>query len=212
MTNEPRSMRLFVAIDPPSSWKDALAALQDEMRQALAADEIARNLRVRWSRPEGIHLTLKFLGNVATDRLETIRHALESAVPEAPGFSLHVAGVGTFSDGRAPRVVLATLGGDTKELHKLHERIETWLAGARIPRERRSFHPHLTLGRLPEGATRAQRERLVQLTSLPLPSSLRAFEVSEIVLMESFLGPGGSRYERLLTVPSAPLQTPDQHL
>lgn len=212
MTEEPRPMRLFVAIDLPWSWKEALGTLQDDMRAVLEADEVARNVRMRWSRPEGIHLTLQFLGNVDPERAEAIGEALASAVPEPPAFSLSIHRAGSFSDGRAPRVVLATLGGDTKALYALQQRVETWLASAGFPRERRAYQPHLTLGRLPEEATQGERERVATLTNAVARQQVDAFEVREIVLMQSFLGPGGSRYERLLSVPGSPLQTPDQHL
>lgn len=197
MTDEKR-IRLFVAIELPDAWLRSLAEVQERMRDSLAKDAEMASLRVRWTRPEGIHLTLKFIGEVAPARLEPIVGQLTLAVPERPDIALSLAGVGSFEDRRAPRVIWAGVQDQpAHSLLRLAESIETWLAAAEVPRERRGFRPHLTLARLPETMTDAQRRRAAELTrSVRLPE-VPSVNVEGVSLMQSYLGPGGARYERL---------------
>ena len=190
------TLRLFVAIELPEAWLAALAQLQEEMRRALAADPSSKDARVRWVRPEAIHLTLKFLGDAEEEKLESIKRALASAVPERPGVKLALGRAGSFRDRRAPRVIWASLEADDR-LRRLAERIETWLAAAGFPRDRRSFAPHLTLARLPEELTPPVRERVAEITTACPLSDVAPFEVERVSLIRSHLGPGGAIYERL---------------
>jgi 2'-5' RNA ligase len=208
-------LRLFIAIELPDPWKQALEALRRDMESELAKNASTRGIRVRWVRPEGVHLTLKFLGEVATDRLEAIDRALLSAVPAAPGFELAIGRAGSFSDRRAPRVIwtgiVETQQQRQGQLLRLVEQIETWLAAAGFPRERRGFTPHLTLARLPEDLNPAQREAVAGVTNAFATPPAPPFKVERVSLMRSFLGPGGARYERLASYPDQPLQAgPDR--
>jgi 2'-5' RNA ligase len=199
-------LRLFVAIDLPEEWKQALSQLQGEMQAALTTDAATSSVRVRWVRPEGLHLTLKFLGEVPRDRLSSIESALTSAVPEPPGFVVTIGRTGSFSDRRAPRVVWAgiQLRDDPQQraLFALEERVETWLASAGFPRERRGSQPHLTLGRLPESMSPQTREAVARITNAFATPEVAPFSVKRVHLMRSHLGPGGSRYERLSEYPA----------
>src|SRR3954468_12620686 len=85
------SMRLFVAIELPDAWRQALGTLQSDMQRALDADPSLARTRVRWVRPDGIHLTLKFLGEVPAACLDAICDALTSSVAEPPGIELSLA-------------------------------------------------------------------------------------------------------------------------
>jgi RNA 2',3'-cyclic 3'-phosphodiesterase len=193
-----RPLRLFVAIELPDAWHRALADAQEVLRAALAQDDGLSGARLRWMRPEGIHLTLKFIGEVAPTRVAVLRDQLALAVPARPDIEISLTRIGSFSDRRAPRVVWA--GIDTRParaLQPLFESIETWLAAAGVARERRSFRPHLTLARLPDGLTDAQRLRIAEITSAAALPHLPPFTVEGVSLMQSFLGPGGARYERL---------------
>ena len=197
MTSE-RPLRLFVAIDLPEAWLEALAGVQERMQAALRDDAATAGLRVRWTRPEGIHLTIKFIGEVAPDRLEAIVTQLGHAVPSTPEFALTLDRVGSFEDRRAPRVIWAGVRDEpAQSLLRLAESIEIWLAAAGVPQERRGFRPHLTLARLPEGLTDAQRRRAAEITGAIQPPEKQDFAVEYVSLIQSFLGPGGARYERL---------------
>jgi 2'-5' RNA ligase len=202
MTSE-RSVRLFVAIELPQVWLDALQSLQERMKDALAADNRIGEVRVRWVKPEGIHLTLKFIGNIAPERLEPIKTQLAAAVPEPPGIQLRLGRAGSFADRRAPRVLWA--GIETPQLPRLlqlAESIETWLAAAGVPRERRPFAPHLTLARLPDDVRDEQKRRIAEVTRGVEGESVAPFTVDHVSLMRSHIGPGGARYERVAAYPT----------
>lgn len=195
------ALRLFVALELPDDWKQALGQLQDEMRAGLQ-QRFGDSVRPRWVRPEGIHLTLKFLGATPADRVDAIQTALRLAVPNAPGLTLQLGNVGSFAERRAPRVILAGLGGDTNALAAVVERVETRLAAAGWPRERRGFHPHLTLARLPETLDDASRTEVAEITTAFASPKAGSWTVAGVSLMRSYLEPGGARYERLASFPS----------
>jgi 2'-5' RNA ligase len=197
MTNA-KSLRLFVAIELPETWLHALAELQQRMQTALSQDEALAGVRTRWVRPEAIHLTLKFIGEVEPDRLAPVREQLSRAVPQAPGIELALGRAGSFSERRAPRVIWAAVQtSDAHALRRLAEDVETWLAAAGVPRERRAFAPHLTLARLPNDLNDAMRLRVAAVTGGVETPDVAPFAVEHVSLMQSLLGPDGARYERL---------------
>jgi RNA 2',3'-cyclic 3'-phosphodiesterase len=197
-----RLRRLFVAIEPPDAWLTGLGELQEGMKAAFAAHETTASLHVRWVRPETMHLTLKFIGEVAPTRVEAIEAQLAKAVPGKLAMTLSLLRAGSFSDRRAPRVIWAGIGSKPETAPRtLAESIETCLATAGVPRERRGFTPHLTLARLPQELNDAQRLRAAAIASTtPLPE-LASFEVERISLIESFLSPHGASYERVAQWP-----------
>jgi len=195
------AMRLFIALNLPDAWKTALEDLQGQMQSAIS-ERLGPAVRPRWVRPDGIHLTLKFLGETPSSRIEALTTALAQAVPQPPGFDLSLGRVGSFEQRRAPRVILATVAVQGSVLIDLYQRIETWLAAAGWPREERSFHPHLTLARLPDTLDDATRHAVATLsTSFEAPQT-PVWRVDRVCLIRSQLGPGGARYERLAAFPS----------
>ena len=208
MTNE-RPMRLFVAIELPPSWLEGLGELQSRMQAALQADTQLRATKVRWVKPESIHLTLKFIGEVSPDRLDAIKGQLAAAVPEPPHIELSFWRAGSFADRRSPRVIWGGIDSPQREqLFALATSIETWLAAASVPRERRGFTPHLTLARLPQELPDAVRTRIAEVTTAVQAPDMPPFVVQTVNLMQSHLGPGGARYERLMVYPISALQPP----
>jgi len=187
-------MRLFVACELPPAVKEELAQLQGELRAQGAG-------RLRWVRPEGIHLTLKFLGGVSPAMAERVRDALAAAISDPFSLSLRLGRVGSFGGRTRLRVVWVGLEGDTEQLASLADLVENALAPLGFPRERRPFAAHLTLARVPDETGIEERSRLADLLEgfqrLPLPS----MTVSEVSLMQSFLSPAGARYERRASFP-----------
>jgi 2'-5' RNA ligase len=192
-------LRLFVAIELPDAWKEAVAAYQRRLQERISID--APRVRLRYVRPEGVHLTLKFLGETPANRLPSIEGALSQAVTTAPNFRLELRRVGSFSDRRAARVVWAGVAGDTDALRLLAERVDTRLASAGFARERRGFMPHLTIARLPDAMSQAERELVVAASNAIALAPQDAMLVGYVSLMRSHLGPGGTRYERLARFP-----------
>jgi len=175
-------MRLFVAVNLPEEVRGRLAAAQERLRAARA--------QVSWVRPDNMHLTLKFLGETAPDRLDSIRAALAEVARRSLPFEAALGGVGSFG-GRVPRVVWAGVTDGATRLAELAGRVDGALAGIGFPRESRPFAPHLTLGRV-----RAPERAVV------LAAALRAegqgafgrFRPEAFCLMESRLDPQGSIY------------------
>ncbi len=190
-----RNLRLFVACELPQAARDALARVQEELRAQGAG-------RLRWVRPQGIHLTLKFLGGVPADKLGAIEEALAAAVDSPFTLNLRLDGVGSFGGRQRLRVVWIGLEGDTEDLARLAALVEEALEPLGFPRERRPFSPHLTLARVPDHASVEERRRLAEMLESFQPPSLPSLTVSEVRLMQSFLEPTGARYQRLAAFPS----------
>ena len=186
--------RLFVAVELPSSWLEAFRQHIEAVRGLLARSPETRDAHVRWVRPEGIHLTLQFLGEVPARRRRDIETALAVAVAAPPDLRLEMGRTGSFDRG-APRVLWVGVNGQTRELTALAGRVDAALAGAGFAPERRVFAPHLTLARLPDELPLACRQRIVQTAGQVELIACEPFVVQNIVLMRSHLGPGGARYE-----------------
>jgi 2'-5' RNA ligase len=185
--------RLFVALELPGPVLEALAALQ----AALKAQGLER---LRWMRPQGIHLTLKFLGDTPPARLGELMGALEEATAGTGPLRLALSGLGTFAGRGGPRVLWVGLEGDLQRLALLQRRVEEALAPLGFPREGRPFSPHLTLARVPEQEARRAApllQRALPLVTVP-PVTMSLTAVS---LMRSHLQPTGALYERVATFP-----------
>jgi 2'-5' RNA ligase len=181
-------MRAFIAIDLPTSIQAALAQAQ--------ADLSARGPDCRWTRPEGIHLTLKFLGPISDPQVEQVTRALAVLAPFSV-FSVEVRGFGFFPDARRPRVFWAGLEAPPS-LGELAQRVEKVMAGLGFAPETRPFAPHLTLARLKVPRPQPALAALVEPKSRV---SLGRFEVSEFFLFESKLSSRGAEYGKVARFP-----------
>jgi 2'-5' RNA ligase len=173
-------MRLFVAVHLPGEIKDRLALLQDRLRRAQAD--------VSWVRPGGLHITLKFLGEVEPKRSDRIRLALREVAQGVTPFSLEVAGTGTFG-GRIPRVVWAGVQRGSEPLTGLARRVDDSLGHVGFPKEKRGFNAHFTLGRV--RSSRNVEPLLAALNEKPAEEFGTA-SVDWIALMQSELNPSGA--------------------
>jgi len=131
-------VRLFVALTPPPE-------VQRVVWEAFAPLR-SRTVPVKWVRPEGIHLTLKFLGEVPEDRSPELAAAMAQAVAGARPISLVVRGAGAFPDPERPRVFWAGVEPDPA-IEILQDRVERMFSPLGFPTEARAFRPHLTMGR-----------------------------------------------------------------
>lgn len=193
---EPRE-RLFVALEMPVSWNEALGQMQDKMRAAFAAGFGEQAPRLRWTRPEGIHLTLKFLGPVSRLQSAAIDRGLRECCEEMSGFTLALGKAGTFEDRRGPRVLWIDVEGETEPLVELAHAVDRGMAGAGFEREKRPFQPHLTLARVPEVIAPAIRNRLAEVTAAVRTPRPGPFRFAAVSLMRSHIERGGARYERV---------------
>lgn len=181
-------MRLFVALDIPEETRNALRELVAKFAS------VARG--ARWVRPEGVHLTLKFIGWIANAKVPEIEKRLARVRPHA---RVHVAfrNFGFFPNEKRPRVFWVGVEAG-QELAALAAKIETELEPLGVPKEGREFTPHLTLARFKTNEGLAEMRSM--LASLPSPD-FGSMEATEFQLYESVLKSGGARYTKLASYP-----------
>lgn len=176
-------MRLFVAIFPPAEIQSILA----ESKDTLSVEGNAK-----WTRPENIHLTLKFLGEVTESEVESVSNALGKAASRHSPLDLTISGFGGFPSERKARVLWAGLGGETSRLRRLAEDIEDIFEALGFEREKRGFSPHLTLARAKKKAMTLEVGRKVEVSG---------FEVEKIQLVKSETRREGALYTPLEVYP-----------
>ncbi|MGH9862334.1 MAG: RNA 2',3'-cyclic phosphodiesterase [Candidatus Acidiferrales bacterium] len=177
-------MRLFVALELTPAIRDALRALVAKL-EPTGAD-------IRWVRSEGMHLTLKFIGEVPAEKLAPIKTAL-AAVSSPAGAELAFRGLGFFPTERRPRVIWVGIEASAN-LAPLAAEIESALVPLGIPAEKRAFVPHLTLGRFKSAAR--LRELQEEIAAVSSPDFGRC-EARSLALFQSRLSPKGAEYTRL---------------
>ncbi|MBI2916934.1 MAG: RNA 2',3'-cyclic phosphodiesterase [Chloroflexi bacterium] len=202
-TPGPPHVRAFVAIELPEGIRSALSRVIVGLRGS-GGDA------VRWVNPGGIHLTLKFLGDVEEPLITDLVRALEAACGPVPAFSLALGTPGAFPSTGSPRVLWIGLTGQLDSLAFLQRRVEDSLQPLRFPPEDRAFSPHLTLGRVRESRQvgTAQRRQLGQAISACQVPPAQPFVVDGVALIRSQLTPQGAIYTRLHRVGLAPLVSP----
>lgn len=186
-------MRLFVALEIPAAVRDNLAAFIRNMRHL--TEELVEE-RVRWVRPENLHVTLKFIGEIAPNELEGIRGALSTVHGEKP-VDLQFRGLGFFPDEDRPTVLWTGLDASAN-LAPLGADIDRALATQGIARENRVFVPHLTLARF---APPVLHEKLRDAIEKSREREFGSFQTGEFQLVESKTKPAGAEYSTLDTFP-----------
>lgn len=182
-------MRAFVAIDLPEEIRGELARWQRVLAPVCP--------EARWTRPQGIHLTLKFLGEISSEQVVRVTDTLGRLGTVEP-FSIEVRGFGFFPDARRPRVFWAGVNAP-ETLGVLASRVEEAMEKLGFAREQRAFNPHLTLARFKE--PRPQLE-LAAAIEKQREVNLGSFEASEFFLFESKLSPRGAEYRRVAQFPA----------
>lgn len=184
------AIRTFVAIDIPSPARKVIAAVQ---RRFLPLD-----LKATWVRPENVHLTLKFLGNINPDRVPEVANTLASAASSSQPFTLSLDEPGLFSENGAPRVLWLGLKDGEGRLGKLYRDIDKALHGIGFGAETRPFAPHITVAKIKSLKNiQALKEEVESGKTIEKVS----FEVTQIVFIESQLSPEGSQYTELRELP-----------
>jgi 2'-5' RNA ligase len=187
-----RIIRAFISIDLPEDIKTNLTRLQNILK--------AGNYSwLRWVKPEGIHLTLKFLGDVSSDKIDEITMAINDAVRGTGPFSLHIEGTGVFPNLKRIQVVWVGLDGDLDILRNLQQRVEDNMEILGYPAEGREFTPHLTLARVRLQPPPHELEKFTQVLTTTKPFEGRIL-VKNVNFMESQLTPRGAIYNKLGSV------------
>lgn len=186
-------VRLFVACEVPDEVKEAIGKTIEGLRKKSGP-------AVRWIKPEGVHVTLKFLGEVPVKKLPAVKLAIQEAVVGHSPFELEFSNIGTFGGREGLRIMWVGIAGDVLRLEALVRAVNAALAVVGFEPERRPFRPHLTLGRVrDEIGTRHRAEIEVAVGKTDVPGV--SWRTSQVSLMRSKLGPGGASYEVLATFP-----------
>lgn len=193
-------VRLFVACEVPEEVKDAIGETIETLRKKSGP-------AVRWIKPEGVHVTLKFLGEVPVKKLPAVKLAIQEAVVGHSPFELEFSSIGTFGGREGLRIMWVGIAGDVLRLEALVRAVNAALAVVGFEPERRPFRPHLTLGRVrDEIGTRQRAEIEVAVGKTDVPDV--SWRTSQVSLMRSKIGPGGASYEVLATFPLRVVQAP----
>ncbi len=183
-------IRAFIAVELPPAVREAVEGVVRELRSGIGDG-------VRWVRPEGVHLTLKFLGDIDADSVPAVSRALDRCAASAAPFDLFLEGVGVFPNARRPRVIWIGLGGALELLLALQHSIDRELEGLGFAGERRPFTPHLTLGRVRDGGSPQQGRGVSEAVAAMTVERRAELPVREIALIKSDLRPSGAVYTRL---------------
>ena len=186
-------IRAFIAANLAPSVSEEMAKVQSALQKARGD--------IRWVKPQGFHLTFRFLGNIEPTRVASILTALRAAVKFHPQFRVRTQGLGAFPSLTRPRVLWARLTGDG--LQELHTKIESALGSCGFPSEDRAFHPHITLGRV-----RSLRgwSQVLEGIKVYLQYDFGESLIDKVTLYQSDLRPGGAVYTPLGVAPLDPIQ------
>ena len=176
--------RTFVAIELPPEIRNQLHDHAAQIREAVPESSAS------WSRPENVHLTLKFFGNIPTKKLPLISDAASRVTKDYPRFQIKIGGTGVFPKASRAQVLWIGVDDSSSRLSALQQRLEEEFASEGFAKEDRAYRPHLTIARIrkPEGARR--------LAETHLHTSFKQIQmtVKELVVFRSELSPKGSRY------------------
>ncbi len=186
-------IRTFIAVNIPKSYMQPIAGLLDELKATGAA--------VRWVKPESMHITLKFLGNIDERLVKDLGGKIAESTRDMTPIELRAKGCGAFPSIKNPRVVWLGISGNVDLLGKLQAKLEKSLIPLGFAPEKRPFRAHLTLGRL-----KGSRGKSKLISALRDKSNfvLDPFEVKEVVVYRSDLKPTGAVYTAIRKVTFAP--------
>jgi 2'-5' RNA ligase len=188
-------IRTFVAIELDEALLKVLHQVQGELKRAPVARQ------ARWVSPAGIHLTLKFLGDISSDRIPEITQAIERGCRSSAPFRISLSTAGFFPNAHRLRVVWVGVDGDVQMLLQLQRAVESELNALGFAPEGRGFQPHLTLARMRDYAHPAEREEMAKRINTVHVDTHMEMQVREVHLIRSELRPTGAVYTSLAAVP-----------
>ncbi|MFO7838443.1 MAG: RNA 2',3'-cyclic phosphodiesterase [Desulfosalsimonadaceae bacterium] len=185
-----KKIRAFIAVALPGHVKGSLGRLQTQLKQF--------GIRMKYTDPENIHLTLKFLGDISEKDVDAVSENIAMAAAGFAPIELFAKGLGVFPGIRRPRVLWTGVAGQTEDLAQLHQNIEDAMAEFGFERENRRFTGHLTLGRF---KGRSDPSLLAEAILKYGDFASDAFSVGHLHLFESTLTPKGPVYRILSSHP-----------
>ncbi len=188
------TIRLFIALPVPDDVKEKLRHTQAQVRSCLRADTVS------WVRPEQIHLTLKFLGDVPVARTDELVASVRTACVSVRTLHLSAGKIGVFPNARRPRVLWSGVAGETEALERLQSKMEKAAAPFTETQKDQRFSAHLTIGRIKEIHPRDART-LEEAVSDFAETTFGNWTADAVEIMRSELGPEGSHYSRVAEIP-----------
>jgi 2'-5' RNA ligase len=182
-------IRSFLAFELPEDIKTIVTRVSGEIRKS--------SLDVRWVRPESIHLTVVFMGDVRSDQIPSMGESLGAVCANHGSFSISLKPMGCFPNSRNPRVIWLGIDGDLGRMSRFRDDLQAALAPFGIKEEERAFRPHLTLGRFKKPGKR--QPELEQLLAKYRDVSSPACILDELGFFRSDLKPGGAVYTKMLS-------------
>ena len=187
-------LRAFIAIELPQQLQAALEKQTTRLRQSLGDD------LVRWIPTQNMHLTLKFIGNIAASHVEFLKQLIAQTADSHSQFDLQISGIGSFPNSKRARILWAGIHAPA-ELVSLQKGLEAGATRLGYEMEERPFSPHLTLGRVRQNIDQTGLQRIhATLGSIQL-GNIGSARVDSIHLYKSELHTSGSVYTKLFSVP-----------
>ena len=194
MSSAQQAIRVFIAAPIPSSANLVLSNVIESLGEKIPQG-------VRWVNPVGIHLTIKFLGNISPRAVINITEAMGRAAAEVSPLQVRLWGLGVFPNEQKPRVLWAGVDGDIERLRELQEKSESALEALGIPLDRRAFNPHLTLGRVRDNVNEQTRRSIGTILSSEELGLSEPWPVESMELIQTHFGSGGATYTTLASAP-----------
>ena len=183
-----KGIRTFIGIFPPPHVQSAIADILSPLKPRASA--------LRWEKQEKFHVTMKFLGDVLPAQLHQLRSFLIQECSSVCRFEIYLTTIGCFPTMHAPKIVwLGSSGDDNARLGDCFEAVESACSSAGFKKDERSFHPHITLGRVKENIPESLITKIENTTFEPLQ-----FLCTELLIMKSDLSPSGSAYSQLSSI------------
>jgi len=190
-------LRTFIAIDLPAPIQASIEKQTARLRQTLGDENI------RWVPSQNMHLTLKFIGNIAASHLDFLKQLLTRTADSHTQFDIQFGGIGSFPNSKRVRILWAGIHAPA-DLATLQRAVEDGTTRLGYEREERPFSPHLTLGRVRPNVPPADMQKISTVLNQTQVGNIGSFRVDSIHLYNSDLNPKGSVYTKLF---SAQLRT-----
>ena len=191
--SDEKSIRSFLAIELPPEVLSEIAGIQERLKNAIRG-------YISWVRPAGIHLTLKFFGNISESDIQNISQVAQNTIVNVRPFTLNVRRVGAFPDVNRPRVLWLGMDGDVDVLINLQKEMDRGFQQCGFHKEDRPFRPHLTLARIKEPKGLIGLAKILEKSE---DYKAGSFSVGSLNLFKSELTPKGAIYTKLAAFPFA---------
>ena len=187
-------LRAFIAIELPQHLQEAIEKQTARLRQVLGTDLI------RWVPTQNMHLTLKFLGDIASTHVDFLKQLLTREATQHSQFDLQIGGLGSYPNSRRPRVLWVGLHAPA-DLTSLQKNIEAGTTRLGYEQEERAFSPHLTIGRVRQNISPSELPKIRAAMDNIQLGNIGTARVDSVHLIKSELQPNQSIYTKLFSAP-----------